>query len=203
MKMRYLLIGSLLSFSSLAFDKQPDDKKLIDKLAKLLEEKGAFKSISNAELDGFKMESAFYNALGKGLKPSKTTTHSLFISNQKTMNVSLSVDDNKENSNGVSIYQKNTGQSYVSVSDSDGDGVLDFITYSILDKDGKLLSSVEDFGMDGQIDFKIDFVKKTAWVFWENEWRESVREEGGAFIQFGDKKIAISDALKILGRYSR
>ena len=202
MKMRYLLIGSLLSFSSLAFDKQPDDKKLIDKLAKLLEEKGAFKSISNAELDGFKMESAFYNALGKGLKPSKTTTHSLFISNQKTMNVSLSVDDNKENSNGVSIYQKNTGQSYVSVSDSDGDGVLDFITYSILDKDGKLLSSVEDFGMDGQIDFKIDFVKKTAWVFWENEWRESVREEGGVFIQFGDKKIAISDALKKLGRDS-
>ena len=200
--MRYLLIGSLLSFSSLAFDKQPDDKKLIDKLAKLLEEKGAFKSISNAELDGFKMESAFYNALGKGLKPSKTTTHSLFISNQKTMNVSLSVDDNKENSNGVSIYQKNTGQSYVSVSDSDGDGVLDFITYSILDKDGKLLSSVEDFGMDGQIDFKIDFVKKTAWVFWENEWRESVREEGGVFIQFGDKKIAISDALKKLGRDS-
>ena len=202
MKMRYLLIGSLLSFSSLAFDKQPDDKKLIDKLAKLLEEKGAFKSISNAELDGFKMESAFYNALGKGLKPSKTTTHSLFISNQKTMNVSLSVDDNKENSNGVSIYQKNTGQSYVSVSDSDGDGVLDFITYSILDKDGKLLSSVEDFGMDGQIDFKIDFVKKTAWVFWENKWRESVREEGGVFIQFGDKKIAISDALKKLGRDS-
>ncbi len=200
--MRYLLIGSLLSFSSLAFDKQPDDKKLIDKLAKLLEEKGAFKSISNAELDGFKMESAFYNALGKGLKPSKTTTHSLFISNQKTMNVSLSVDDNKENSNGVSIYQKNTGQSYVSVSDSDGDGVLDFITYSILDKDGKLLSSVEDFGMDGQIDFKIDFVKKTAWVFWENKWRESVREEGGVFIQFGDKKIAISDALKKLGRDS-
>lgn len=200
--MRYLLIGSLLSFSSLAFDKQPDDKKLIDKLAKLLEEKGAFKSISNAELDGFKMESAFYNALGKGLKPSKTTTHSLFISNQKTMNVSVSVDDNKENSNGVSIYQKNTGQSYVSVSDSDGDGVLDFITYSILDKDGKLLSSVEDFGMDGQIDFKIDFIKKTAWVFWENEWRESVREEGGAFIQFGDKKIAINDALKKLGRDS-
>lgn len=202
MKMRYLLIGSLLSFSSLAFDKQPDDKKLIDKLAKLLEEKGAIKSINNAELDGFKMESAFYNALGKGFKPSKTTSHSLFISNQKTMDVSVSVDDNKENSNGVGIFQKNTGMPYVSVSDNDGDGVLDFITYSILDKDGKLLSSVEDFGMDGQIDFKIDFIKKTAWVFWENEWRESVREEGGAFIQFGDKKIAINDALKKLGRDS-
>ena len=59
---------------------------------------------------------------------------------------------------------------YVSLLDSDADGVFDYIEYNILDESGKILKSVEDYGMDGQADLIADYVRRSAVVFYSGKW---------------------------------
>jgi len=71
----------------------------------------------------------------------------------------------------VGIYQAKTGQPYAVFSDKNGDGVFDLLTYSLLSQDGELLVEIEDYGMDGQADFRIDFKNSTASVYYKGKWR--------------------------------
>lgn len=73
----------------------------------------------------------------------------------------------------LGIFQAMTHQPYVTMLDSNGDGVFDLLTYSVLSKDGEILYEVEDYGMDGQADLKIDHINSIAKVFYEGTWHEA------------------------------
>ena len=36
-----------------------------------------------------------------------------------------------------------------------GDGVFDLMTYDVLDSSGNVIRSIEDYGMDGQLDLRL------------------------------------------------
>jgi hypothetical protein len=70
----------------------------------------------------------------------------------------------------------------VVVSDFDGDGLYDRLTYNAFDKEGHVSASVMDFDLDGQPDFKIKSAggktESYAWV--EERWRLIEKRDGKA-----------------------
>jgi len=72
----------------------------------------------------------------------------------------------------LAVFQANTGQPYLTLGDTDSDGVFDMLTYSSLSADGELLVEVEDYGMDGQPDFILNLEKNSGSVFYDGAWRE-------------------------------
>ena len=71
---------------------------------------------------------------------------------------------------GLGVFQAKTGIPYLSVGDADNDGAFDFLTYSSLSVDGELLVEVEDYGMDGQPDFILNYRESSASVFYNGTW---------------------------------
>ena len=113
--------------------------------------------------------------------------------------VATSIDHGRT---GLGVFQKGTGKPYLTLLDTDSDGVVDLLTYYVLDADGNELMSIEDFGMDGQADFKIDFVSDVVQVFYRGEWREGIRRDGsrGMDIRVGNDQVPLSTVLSELGR---
>lgn len=74
------------------------------------------------------------------------------------------------NSTGLAIFQSKTGAPYLTITDSDNDGVFDLLAYSSLSEGGETLVDVEDYGMDGQPDFILRHKDSTASVFYEGRW---------------------------------
>lgn len=71
---------------------------------------------------------------------------------------------------GVSVFQRGTGKPYLSLRDTDDDGVFDYLEYNVLDADGNLLRTVEDYGFDGQADLILDYVERSGRVFLDGVW---------------------------------
>ena len=73
---------------------------------------------------------------------------------------------------GVAVFQANTGEPYLRLGDTDGDGVFDMLEYYSLSASGETLAVVEDYGMDGQPDFILNFEGNTGSVYYSGSWRE-------------------------------
>ncbi len=59
---------------------------------------------------------------------------------------------------GLAVFQAKTGEPYLTLGDTDGDGVFDMLVYFSLSADGETLATVEDYGMDGQPDFILNSI---------------------------------------------
>ncbi len=66
----------------------------------------------------------------------------------------------------------------LSLGDSDGDGSLDLLTYSKVDKDGKVLLDVIDYEADGQPDLRIKFAEQYAELWHVDRWYRVEKREG-------------------------
>ena len=97
---------------------------------------------------------------------------------------------------GLAVYQANTGEPYVTLGDTDGDGVFDMLVYYSL-------SAVEDYGMDGQPDFILNFEDNTGSVFYDGSWRE-VHDLGpntpNATVEIDGEDQLLHDVLTKIGR---
>lgn len=104
---------------------------------------------------------------------------------------------------GVGIFQANTGQPYLTLGDTDSDGVFDMLTYSSLSADGEVLVDVEDYGMDGQPDFILNFKDNSASVFYNGVWLPVSGvglEPPGATVEIEGENRPLNDVLAEIGR---
>lgn len=103
----------------------------------------------------------------------------------------------------VGIFQMGTCEPYLQLVDSDSDGVFDLLIYSAMSHDGQVLVSVEDYGMDGQPDFILNFSDSTASVFYEGAW-SSVDGIGPGgeqpSVEIEGQRRALGDVLEDIGR---
>lgn len=110
-----------------------------------------------------------------------------------------------QNGTGVGIFQEGSGSPYVSVLDSNSDGVLDYIEYFVLDVGGGILKHIEDYGFDGQPDLVVDYRSKTAKVFIEGKWYpiDGVGTAGRKTVEIGDVVRPLEEIVEKLraGRY--
>jgi hypothetical protein len=79
---------------------------------------------------------------------------------------------------GVSISHRASGQPILSVGDTNGDGALDVLTYSKVDKDGRSLLDVVDYEVDGQPDLRIHFAERYSEVWHVDRWYRVENREG-------------------------
>lgn len=104
---------------------------------------------------------------------------------------------------GLAVFQANTGEPYVTLGDTDGDGVFDMLVYYSLSVGGETLAAVEDYGMDGQPDFILNFEDNTGSVFYDGSWRE-VHDLGpntpNATVEIDGEDRLLRDVLTEIGR---
>ncbi|MGS2723625.1 hypothetical protein ACVBEJ_07745 [Porticoccus sp. GXU_MW_L64] len=118
------------------------------------------------------------------------------IGNKNTPDVYMTVDGESKGSASIGIYQRNTDKPYVTLADIDGDGVFDLLSYSVLDKNGGHIMEVEDYGMDGQVDFKTNMFSGAASIYIGGQWYESVGStDEDRYFLIGKKKVLVREAV--------
>ena len=102
----------------------------------------------------------------------------------------------------LGVFQAETGKPYLTLRDSDGDGVFDLLTYSTLSESGEVLVEVEDYGMDGQPDLILNHTEKKASVFYQSSWHEvsGVGTDQPASIEIDGQSLLLEDVLDEVGR---
>ena len=111
----------------------------------------------------------------------------------------LTAEDGKV---GVGIFQAGTGRPYLTLGDTDNDGVFDMLTYSSLNAGGKVLAVVEDFGMDGQPDLIINFEESTGSIYYDGKWRPILGIGTGksSYIEIDGTTRGLDEVVSELGR---
>jgi hypothetical protein len=97
------------------------------------------------------------------------------------------------------VTMKGAG-SVFEVLDTDNDKKLDLLRYSVFDKDGNYLYTVEDYAMDGSYDIRNNFNHRDQLnsedlkmeVNYFGCWYRVIKGERGAIIKVGDQEIPIS-----------
>jgi hypothetical protein len=107
-----------------------------------------------------------------------------------------------EGSVDLGIFQAKTEKPYLTMRDSDGDGVFDLLTYFSLSESGEVLVEVEDYGMDGQPDLILDHAGKKASVFYQGSWHNvgGVGTAQAASIEIDGRSLRLEDVLDEVGR---
>ena len=70
----------------------------------------------------------------------------------------------------IGIFQPKTGSPVLTLRDNNNDGVFDLLTYTAVSDTGEALVSVEDYGMNGQPDFILNFRDHNAAVYVDDTW---------------------------------
>lgn len=99
--------------------------------------------------------------------------------------VNLSFGQYGDNNFGVVVHDRKTGRMALTAGDSDGDGHLDQLRYTAVDKAGHPVVEVTDFGMDGQADFRMYFDKRPAQLWYEGKWRDIKKKDHKSGIYVG------------------
>jgi hypothetical protein len=71
---------------------------------------------------------------------------------------------------GIGVFHRESGQPMLAVSDSDGDGALDGLTYSRVDEDGEIVLTVIDYEADGQPDLRLNFADRYNELWYVDRW---------------------------------
>ena len=180
-----------------------DEKKeneLLEKLGGIIKKEGAIKDEKVVVLNGVRIETLRANQLGADLKKTDVSSIVVNISHPDSPSVGLSIDESKTKSTGIGIFQKGTGKPYVNIVDLNGDGVFDLLTYSILNKKGEWIAEIEDYGMNGVIDFRTFIKEKRSEVYYQNKWYKVQKEGNERWIVVNKLKRPLKDVLNELGR---
>jgi len=115
-------------------------------------------TISNAEVfetNGFEVASFWAQQLDTNLEPDGTQFESLEVSAADVFRVSVEKGRPTLTGGGVGIFHRETGSPMLTAADRNGDGLLDLLTYAVLDESGNAALEVVDYAADGQPDMRI------------------------------------------------
>lgn len=190
-----LLILVLFSFNSSAVE---IGNELVKKYSEFIAGTETIKDANVATLDGFRFESVLAKQIQVNQVTSKPELSDeqlriLTVSKIGLPTVSLIQKLDIDESYGVSIFKKDSGEPNLTVSDQNGDGILDFLSYSIFDFENKLTKEITDYGMDGQVDMVINFKNLSAKIYYKGRWLKS--DKANKFIfTLDNENISLSEA---------
>jgi hypothetical protein len=120
--------------------------------------------------NGFRVEAAEVEELGADFTPSGERFEMLSVTAGGMFEVLVEKGRSISQGGGVAILHRLSGQPIVSTGDGDGDGLLDSITYSKLDEDGKALVTVIDYEADGQPDVRFNSAAGYTEIWHVDRW---------------------------------
>lgn len=150
-------------------------------------------NMTNAEVydtNGFHVESSQNEQLGADFKPDGHAFQMVSLTAAGVFRVILEKGRPMSTGGGLAIFHRDSGRPLLSVEDSDGDGALDGLAYSKVDKDGTVLLDVVDYEADGQPDMRINFADSYTELWHADRWYRVDNQEGrrgivlnGAFVE--------------------
>jgi hypothetical protein len=172
-----LVVSAIFVSASIAAD---DDLSRDDALAALASviPPGTIKSHQVLDSNGFHLEFDRYKQLGEGLKPNGDEFQSVFVSSAGSFKTQVVQGVAPTARNGVTIYHRDSGKHLLTLSDSDGDGRPDAVTYSKVDSQGTVTLEATDFDMDGQADLRLNFAEHYFEVWHADRWYRVETRDG-------------------------
>jgi hypothetical protein len=130
------------------------------------------------ETNGYKLESSINKELGKLDQDGKLDytgreLKHLVVNSPDLFQVVVGRGsvDGKPDGGGVGIFKRDTGEPMLSAGDTDGDGRIDVLTYSVFDASGAYVLEVVDYEADGQADMRLHLAEKFFEVWHADRWR--------------------------------
>jgi hypothetical protein len=108
------------------------------------------------ETNGFRVESAELEQLGATFEHDGTRFQALSVTADGVFRVGIEKGRPMSTGGGVGIFHRGTGTPMVSLADRNGDGLVDILTYAVLDENGTAILDVVDYEADGQPDMRIN-----------------------------------------------
>jgi hypothetical protein len=152
------------------------------------------------DTNGFHVESAEAPELSITFEPNGTRFQQLWVTADDVFKVVVEKGRSMSTGGGVGIFHRGTGYPMVSTADRNGDGLVDILTYAVLDENGKAILDVVDYEADGQADMRINF-KDHYFELWHlDRWYRAENRDGrrgivvdGEFVELrrGDNRWVI------------
>lgn len=133
-----------------------------------------YRNIITSIANNFSFESYYHSFLGgKILEKNDLGKETLIanLSHPKTFKVSIGFNSYGNNDSGIEIRNNNL-EMPLFVIDYNGDGILDHLRYRVFNLSNDPIKTIDDFGMDGQIDYIHDHITGTTSIFYKERWYE-------------------------------
>jgi len=199
-----LLAACALTMSCLVTAGAAEESPTLDDLVREFAQRIPAGTVSNVrvlDMNVFHVESNRYKELGAGLQPDGKEFNSVVVSAPGAFRVAVSKGVPPTVRNGVDIFLANSGKSLLTLVDSDGDGRPDVLSYYAVDAAGNDTSQVIDYDMDGQPDYKIDFVHHRVELWHAGRWYTVEKRNGRRGIVLGGDFIVLEQ--KNSGSFTR
>ena len=164
-------------------------------LGKKLIPKDTLFDAKGGEINGFVIESYRAKELDKDFKTTDKTYSNILVfsgkNKEKSANVIMVRDREAPNSVGVAIMPPGQALPVVNVGDNDGDGHFDYISYSVVDKNGINYLEIFDYEMDGQPDMRINLRDHIFELWYIDKWYVVNKENDKQYVVVDGKRKAV------------
>jgi len=180
---RYVLIAFIIFLPLVVFAGDSPIDKFYEKLEPLVKE--SIHDLKTYKSNGFSIQTFKFNPIDPiELKKENHICSYAIIKGDQTPSIHIGLDNESKNSFGFTVYHSKTSEPIISAGDSDGDGKLDDLIYTVMDDNGKALMQIIDYGMDGILDSRLHFDSAYAEIQYQNKWYkiEKKGDERGIYI---------------------
>jgi hypothetical protein len=93
---------------------------------------------------------------------------------------------------GIGVSHAMSGRSMMTMSDQDGDGQMDILTYSVIDAEGAASVQVIDYELDGQPDVRLHFPDGSLEIWHLDRWHPAEERDGQRGITVDGQFLALA-----------
>ena len=171
-----LMLGVVIRSAAQDGGTRDELEQLKESLTKTIDDNAA--NVAIYDTNGFHLESAEVAELGANFKPSASRFQVLSVTADDVFNVSIEKGRPMSTGGGVGIFHRDTGTPMVTVGDRNGDGLVDILTYAVLDENGQAVLDVVDYEADGQPDMRINFRDHYFEIWHIDRWYRTESRDG-------------------------
>ena len=130
------------------------------------------------DTNGFRLESAELPEFGANFEPNGTRFQVVSVTADDVFKVTIEKGRPMSTGGGVGIFHRDTGTPMVTVGDRNGDGLVDILTYAVLDESGQAVLDVVDYEADGQPDMRVNFRDHYFEIWHIDRWYRTESRDG-------------------------
>ena len=171
-----LMLGVVIRSAAQDSGTRDELEQLKESLTKTIDDNAANAAVYDT--NGFHLESAEFPELGVNFKPNGTRFQALSVTADDVFKVTIEKGRPMSTGGGVGIFHRDTGTPMVTVGDRNGDGLVDILTYAVLDENGQAVLDVIDYEADGQPDMRINFRDHYFEIWHIDRWYRTESRDG-------------------------